>query len=138
MTTKRAYSILGATALIFVVTAYPSARGGNEKTFKGEIADTQCALNVHSLSQSHKEMIDMKPEVKTNADCARYCVNQRGGKFVLQTPEKVYKLDAQVLAEQWAGLNVKVVGTLDPKTDMITVLSIAALMPSPKSPSHPK
>ena len=137
MATKRAYMILGATALICVATAYPPARGGDEKTFKGEIADTQCALNVHSLSQSHKEMIDMKPEVKTNADCARYCVKERGGKFVLQTPEKVYKLDAQVLAEQWAGLKVKIVGTLDPKTDLITVRSIEALTPTPKNPARP-
>jgi hypothetical protein len=114
------------------------ARAGDEKTFKGEIADTQCALNVHSLSQSHKEMIEMKPEVKTNADCARYCVKERGGRFVLQTPDKVYKLDAQVLAEQWAGLKVKLIGTLDPKTDLITVRRIEALAASPGNPARPK
>jgi hypothetical protein len=117
---------------------YPLARGGDEKTFKGEIADTQCALNVHSLSQSHKEMIEMKPEVKTNADCARYCVKERGGRFVLQTPEKVYKLDAQVLAEQWAGLKVKVIGTLDPKTDIITVRSIESIPSNTSKPALPK
>ena len=138
MASKKTYAFLGTAILICVATAYPSARGGNEKTYKGEIADTQCALNVHSLSQSHKEMIDMKPEVKNNADCARYCVKERGGRFVLQTPEKVYKLDAQVLAEQWAGLKVKIVGTLDPKTDLITVRSIEALTPNPKNPALPK
>jgi hypothetical protein len=138
MVRKSARSILGATVLIWVMAAYPPARGGEEKTFKGEIADTQCALNVHSLSQSHKEMIDMKPEVKTNADCARYCVKERGGRFVLQTPDKVYKLDAQVLAEQWAGLKVKIVGTLDPKTDLITVRSIEASVANPNNPVHPK
>jgi hypothetical protein len=83
-------------------------------------------------------MIGMKPEIKTNADCARFCVKERGGRFVLQTPDKVYKLDAQVLAEQWAGLKVKLVGTLDPKTDMIAVQSIepftdnAAKSPKPR------
>jgi hypothetical protein len=138
MATKSIRSVLGATALIWLMAAYPPARGGDEKTFKGEIADTQCALNVHSLSQSHKEMIEMKPEVKTNADCARYCVKERGGKFVLQTPDKIYKLDAQVLAEQWAGLKVKVTGTLDPKTDVITVRNIEALMASPNNPTRPK
>jgi hypothetical protein len=71
-------------------------------------------------------MIAMKPEVKTNTDCARFCVKERGGRFVLQTKDKVYKLDAQVLAEQWAGLTVKVIGTLDPKTDVISVRSIEA------------
>ncbi|HEV1994795.1 MAG TPA: DUF5818 domain-containing protein, partial [Candidatus Acidoferrum sp.] len=113
-------------------------RGGDEKTFKGEIADTQCALNVHSLSQSHKEMIEMKPEVKTNADCARYCVKERGGRFVLQTPGKVYKLDAQVLAEQWAGLKVKVIGILDPKTDIITVRGIEPIFSTPSKTASPK
>lgn len=138
MATKRIWAIRGATALIWVMVANPPVRSGNEKTFKGEIADTQCALNVHSLSQSHKEMIEMKPEVKTNADCARYCVKERGGKYVLQTPEKIYKLDAQVLAEQWAGLKVKVTGTLDPKTDVIAVRNIEALAASTGKPSHSK
>src|SRR2546430_4653866 len=77
MGTKTARSMLTAAALAWVMAGYPSARGGNEKTFRGEIADSQCALNVHSLSQSHKEMIEMKHEVKTNADCARYCVKER-------------------------------------------------------------
>jgi ElaB/YqjD/DUF883 family membrane-anchored ribosome-binding protein len=110
-----------------ILTSSPLARGGVEITFKGEIADTQCALNVHSLSQSHKEMIEMKPEVKNNAECARYCVRERGGRFVLQTKDKVYKLDAQATAEPWAGLKVKIVGTLDPKTDVISVRSIEPL-----------
>jgi len=100
---------------------------GESKTFTGEIADSQCALNVHSLSRSHREMMGMKPDLKTDADCARYCVKERGGKFVLQTKGgEVYKLDAQALAEQWLGMKVKVAGSLDPKTNMITVESISA------------
>jgi hypothetical protein len=138
MKTKRARLILGAAVLLWMMVCYPAARGGDEKTFKGEIADTQCALNVHSLSQSHKEMIEMKPEVKTNADCARYCVKERGGRFVLQTSDKVYKLDAQVLAEQWAGLKVKVIGTLDSKTDTLTVRSIESISSSPVKPAKPQ
>src|SRR6266478_5403994 len=137
MTTRKTATNLVAAFLAGMIANYPAARGGDEKTFKGEIADTQCALNVHSLSQSHKEMIEMKPEVKTNADCARYCVKERGGRFVLQTPDKVYKLDAQVLAEQWAGLKVKVIGTLDPKTETITVRSIEALVESPSKAARP-
>lgn len=118
-------------ALALMTTLYiVQGRGADEKTFRGEIADTQCALNVHSLSQSHKEMMEMKPEIKTEADCARFCVKERGGRFVLQIKEKVYKLDAQVLAEEWAGQKVKVVGTLDPKTNTITVEKIEALTTS--------
>ena len=124
--------------MAWVMGGYPPARGGDEKTFRGEIADTQCALNVHSLSQSHKEMIAMKPEVKTNADCARYCVKERGGRFVLQTPDKVYKLDTQALAEQWAGLKVRIVGTLDPKTDVIAVRTIEPGSPSASKALPPK
>jgi len=138
MTTRKTAAILAAAFLAGMITSYPVARGGDEKTFKGEIADTQCALNVHSLSQSHKEMIEMKPEVKTNADCARYCVKERGGRFVLQTPEKVYKLDAQVLAEQWAGLKVKVSGTLDPKTETITVRTIESISSNAGKTTPPK
>ncbi len=138
MRTKRAQSMVVGAILIWMIASFPAARGGDEKTFKGEIADTQCALNVHSLSQSHKEMIAMKPEVKTSAECARYCVKERGGRFVLQTPDKVYKLDAQVLAEQWAGLKVKVIGILDPKTEAITVRSIESISSSPSKTSPPK
>lgn len=138
MNTKKARVALSAAIVICLMAIYPLARGGDDKTFKGEIADTQCALNVHSLSQSHKEMIEMKPEVKNNADCARYCVKERGGRFVLQTPDKVYKLDAQVLAEQWAGLKVKVIGTLDPKTDIITVRNIESISANASKSSSPK
>lgn len=119
-----------STAAFFMIAlagfALCTARGTEEKVFRGEIADSQCALNVHSLSQSHKEMMEMKPEIKTEAECARYCVKERGGRYVLQIKDKVYKLDAQVLAEEWAGQKVKVVGTLDPKTGVITVEKIEA------------
>lgn len=137
MNTNKGRVVLSAAVLVCLLAIYPLARGGDDKTFKGEIADTQCALNVHSLSQSHKEMIEMKPEIKSNADCARYCVKERGGRFVLQTPDKVYKLDAQVLAEQWAGLKVKVVGTLDPKTETITVKTIESISSNKSKTAQP-
>jgi len=56
----------------------------------------------------------------------------------LQTPDKVYKLDAQVLADQWAGLKVKVIGTLDPKTETITVRGIESISSTPGKTSPPK
>lgn len=127
---KKSSVVLCATVLSSLATWTAQGRGAEEKTFRGEIADSQCALNVHSLSQSHKEMIAMKPEIKTDAECARFCVKERGGRFMLQTKDKVYKLDAQVLAEEWAGQKVKVVGTLDPKTNTITVEKMEALAPT--------
>jgi len=112
-------AILSAAMLIGV-----PARGQDEKIYEGEIADSQCAFNVHSLSASHKEMIAMGSAGKTSADCAHFCVKQRGGKYVLQTKHEVYKLDKQDLAEKSAGLKVKLTGTLDPKTNTIQVRSI--------------
>lgn len=120
-------AILCTAALAGIGMSARSSWAGDDKTFKGEIADTQCALNVHSLSQSHKEMMDMKVEIKTEAACARFCVRERGGRYVLQIKDKVYRLDAQELAEKWAGQKVKVMGKLDAKTDVITVRSIEAL-----------
>lgn len=103
--------------------------GQTEKTFEGEVADSQCAMNVHSLSRSHKEMIDMGSAGKTATDCANYCVKQRGGKYVLQTKHDVYHLDNQELVEKSAGLKVKLTGTLDPKTNIIQVRSVEPISP---------
>jgi hypothetical protein len=119
----------GAAILACWVVSVPLSRGASDKTFEGEIADTQCALGVHSLNQSHKEMIDMGSAGKTSADCARYCVRERGGRFVLQNKHNVYKLDNQELAEKSAGVRVKVTGTLDPKTNIIQVRIIEPISP---------
>jgi len=123
MRNRKAF-ILSAVILLGFALSSPSIRGDGEKTFIGEIADSQCALNVHSLDRSHKVMIKMGNAGKTSADCSRYCVQQRGGKFVLQTKTDVYKLDNQAVAEKSAGLKVKVIGTLDPKTNVIALRSI--------------
>jgi hypothetical protein len=113
-----------AVALFSLAAFGPRTRGADDKVFEGEIADSQCATNVHSLTRSHKEMIDMGSAGKTPADCANYCVKSRGGRYVLQTKHDVYKLDTPELAEKNAGLKVKVTGTLDPQTNTIRVRSI--------------
>ena len=115
---------LGSAILACLTLNIPQGRSAGEKRFEGEIADSQCALGVHSLNQSHKEMIDMGSAGKTPADCARYCVRERGGRFVLQSKHSVYKLDRQDLAEKNAGMKVKVSGTLDLKTNTIQVGTI--------------
>lgn len=98
--------------------------GEREGTFRGEISDSQCALNVHSLSRSHEEMLKKKNIGTTAADCARYCVKYLGGVFVLSVRDKVYKLDNQDLAEKYAGQKVKLTGTLDAKSNVIAVRDI--------------
>jgi len=121
----------GAVATLGVILAAGIicfAGGAREQVFRGEIADSQCALNVHSLSRSHAEMLK-KHEIGTSAgDCARYCVKNLGGVFVLEVKDKVYKLDNQEIAEKNAGLKVKVVGVLDPETNVISVRTMEPLV----------
>ncbi|MGA8766066.1 MAG: hypothetical protein WB559_03520 [Candidatus Acidiferrales bacterium] len=111
-------------ALVVAVGSGCLAGADKEQVFKGEVGDSQCALNVHSLSRSHEEMLKRKSIGTTAADCARYCVKNLGGVFVLQVKDKVYKLDNQDLANQNAGLKVKVTGVLNTATNTIAVQSM--------------
>jgi hypothetical protein len=104
-----------------------AAYGGGEEVFKGLIADSQCAMNVHSFSQSHKEMLRGNDVGKTDTDCVWYCVKERGGRFVLQIKSKVYKLDKQDFTREYAGHKVQITGTLDPKPNIIHVRQIELL-----------
>ncbi|HKV25285.1 MAG TPA: DUF5818 domain-containing protein [Candidatus Acidoferrum sp.] len=115
------------SALIFLIAAIlnaPSLSGAAEKVYKGEISDSQCAFGVHSRHRSHDEMIAMGHAGNTPAECTRYCVNYRGGRYVLETKKDVFKLDNQELAEKFAGQAVKLTGTLDTKTNTIQVIKI--------------
>jgi hypothetical protein len=47
-----------------------------------------------------------------------------GGKFVLASKDHVYHLDNQELPRGFVGEKVKLRGILDPKTDIIQVVSI--------------
>jgi hypothetical protein len=105
-----------------------AAYAGEEepKTFRGEISDSQCALNVHSLTQSHQEMLKSKSgdAGKTAASCSQFCIVHLGGKFVLASKGHVYHLDNQELPRGFVGEKVKVRGVLDPKTEIIHVVDI--------------
>ncbi len=96
------------------------------KTYRGEISDSQCALNVHSLTRSHQEMYKSKSGAagQTPASCSLYCIEHLGGSFVLASKTHVYHLDNQVLPRNFVGEKVKIQGILDPKTDTIHVLNI--------------
>src|ERR1700730_19305368 len=102
--------------IVFLLGAVALVTGGSVKSeFHGEISDSQCAMNVHSLSRSHKEMTSKKTMGTDRASCARACVG-RGGEWVLRSGDGIYRLKSQVGIEEFAGQNVKVVGTLDAKT----------------------
>jgi hypothetical protein len=96
-------------------------------TFRGEIGDSSCALNVHSLSRSHKEMLKSKSFGSTSADCARHCVAHQGSSYVLVVKKEVYRLDKQKEAEKWAGQTVIVTGNLDAKNKVIMIDTIQPL-----------
>ena len=99
--------------LLFLIFVSLSLAADNKPTvFTGEIADSSCAYNVHSLSRSHKEMLKSKAWGNNAADCTRRCVQKFGASYVLVHNEDVYRLEQQNLAEPFAGQQVKVSGTL--------------------------
>jgi hypothetical protein len=91
-------------------------------TLHGEIMDSQCAYNVHSLGHSHDEMIHKGIEGAVDeTSCTQHCVKDKGGVYVLLVKEEVYRLDDQNLSEQFAGKKVRVSGNLDEKTHTLHV-----------------
>jgi hypothetical protein len=96
--------------------------------FRGEISDSQCAFNVHSLTKSHEEMLQSKSGAAghTAATCSHYCIERLGGKFVLVSGKNVYHLDNQDLPRKFVGEKVRLHGVLDPKTNTIHVLDVNA------------
>ncbi len=112
-------------SLLFLTTMALAA-GSSRSVFRGEISDTQCALNVHSLSRSHKEMIEKQSLGTDAASCAKACV-RRGGEWVLRSGEVVFRLKNQEGIEAFAGQKVEIQGTLDPKTDTIDNLRVHAV-----------
>jgi hypothetical protein len=110
----------------FVLIAVLLAHAGDDKpqTFHGEIGDTQCALNVHSLTRSHKEMLESKKMGGTPGACASYCVQYLGGDFVLASKNDVYRLDNQEKVRLFAGQKVNITGTLESKSKVIHIVDI--------------
>jgi hypothetical protein len=112
--------------MLFVLMITASTSQGKERTeYIGEISDSQCAMNVHSLSRSHEEMIKKRTLGTDAASCARACV-RRGGEWVLRSGDDVYHLLYQAGVEQFSGQKVKVVGTLDESTHTIDNYHIEA------------
>lgn len=98
--------------------------GQGPRVFRGEVSDSQCALNVHSLTRSHQEMLKSKSMGGTSNTCAVYCIEHLGGYLVLSAGKDVYRLDRADLVHGFEGRRVKITGTLDPKLKQIHVLTI--------------
>jgi hypothetical protein len=114
-------AIVMAAGILALATA---AQGQETKTFRGEISDSQCALNVHSLTRSHQEMLKSKSMGGTANTCSVYCIEHMGGYLVLSSGKDVFRLDRPDLVHGFEGQKVKVTGILDPKLHQIHVLKV--------------
>lgn len=112
---------------IAVLTTAGVALAQNARVFHGEVSDSQCALNVHSLTRSHQEMLKSKSMGGTANTCAVYCIERMGGYLVLSSGKDgkdVYRLDRSDLVHGFEGHRVIITGTLDSKLNQIHVLKI--------------
>ena len=107
-----------------IVILAGAASAQNPRTFHGEVSDSQCALNVHSLTRSHQEMLKSKSMGGTSNTCAVYCIEHLGGYLVLSAGKDVFRLDRSDLVHGFEGRRVVVTGVLDEKLKQIHVLKI--------------
>jgi hypothetical protein len=110
--------------LTVVLTFAGLAQSQGTHVFRGEVSDSQCALNVHSLTRSHQEMLKSKSMGGTSNTCAVYCIEHLGGSLVLSASKEVYRLDRPDLVHGFEGQRVKITGTLDSKVNLIHVMKI--------------
>lgn len=113
--------ILCAAGMLTIATA---AYAQSTRVFHGEVSDSQCALNVHSLTRSHREMLKSKSMGGTANTCSVYCIEHMGGYLVLSSGKDVYRLDRADLVHGFEGHHVVITGTLDSKANQIHVLKI--------------
>ena len=110
--------------LVLVLLASYSYSKDAALTLHGAIEDSQCAFNVHSEGHSHDWMIK-KGVSKDAKSCTEHCVRDMGGKYVLVVKDEVYRFDNESAAESFAGMRVKVNGTLlDAKSRTVHIVSI--------------
>lgn len=110
------------TAAMLALAGFSS--GQNARVFRGEVSDSQCALNVHSLTRSHQEMLKSKSMGGTSNTCSVYCIERLGGYLVLSVGNEVYRLDRSDLVHGYEGRRVTITGSLDEKLKQIHVFKI--------------
>ena len=110
--------------LTVVLTFSGVAQSQGPHVFRGEVSDSQCALNVHSLTRSHQEMLKSKSMGGTSNTCAVYCIEHLGGSLVLSAGKEVYRLDRPDLVHGFEGQRVKITVTVDSKVNLVHVMKI--------------
>lgn len=118
---------IGAVASALLLSAGLTL--AKDKTFTGEIYDSQCAKQgSHAMMMAKEGMAGKENDPMGRAMCTKNCVTKAGGKYVLFNAEKktAYELDDQQKPADFAGQKVKVTGTYDKATKTIHVTSIQA------------
>ncbi len=114
-------SMLCAAGILALASA---AYGQASHVYRGEVSDSQCAMNVHSLTRSHLEMLKSKSMGGTSNTCSVYCIEHLGGYLVLSAGNDVYRLDRADLVHGFEGRRVVITGVFDPKLKQIHVVKI--------------
>jgi hypothetical protein len=96
--------------LILTISLAGALMGAAAQTYTGVITDTLCGAQHNMKGHS-------------DADCAKMCA-KASGQYALFDGQKVLKLSDQRTPAKYAAQKVKATGTLDPKTNVIKVLSI--------------
>src|SRR5258707_7605918 len=113
--------LCGAAGMLSFASA---GHGQTSRTFRGEVSDSQCAMNVHSLTKSHQEMLKSKTMGGTSNTCSVYCIEHLGGYLVLSVGNEVYRIDRPDLVHGFEGRRVVIDGVLDSKAKQIHVQKI--------------
>lgn len=113
-----------AWCAVIVLGAVIGTAGQVSKVYRGEVSDSQCALNVHSLTRSHQEMLKSKSMGGTANTCTIYCIQHMGGYLVLSAGKNVFRLDRADIVHGYEGQKVKITGVLDSRINQIHVLKI--------------
>lgn len=114
-----------AAVLLFAGANVAAAK---DKTYTGEIMDSQCAaMGSHAMMLKSHGMEGKANDPAAEKMCTLGCV-KAGGKFVLfnAASKTVYQLDDQTKPADFAGGKVKVTGTLDKASKTIHVTAIQA------------
>ena len=102
--------------LAALVLAALAAAAQESQTFNGTITDSECAKANHSAMGMGAN----------DAECAAACVYAHGASYILFDGKTTFTLSDQKAPAPLAGRKVVVTGTLDAKTNRITVQSIKA------------
>jgi hypothetical protein len=100
-------------SLSFLFAAALLAAGTKQQTYTGVITDAMCGKN-HA-------MMKVTPDSKCVLECVKH-----GSKYAQFDGKTAYVLSNQKTPEQFAGMKVRVIGTLYQKTQVLQVDSIAA------------